>query len=123
MARPHILVVEDDRRLSDLYRTSLGLSGYDVHVSPDGLDALRYLEDHRPDLIVLDLDLPKVPGATLYNELRLHPYMSAIPILVVTGMDPVPTLPGSPRLLRKPCSPETLIDRIEIALRGPASAT
>lgn len=123
MARPLILVVEDDRGLRDLYRTALGLSGYDVHVSEDGLDALRYLDDHRPDLIVLDLDLPKIPGVTLYNELRLHPYMRAIPILVVTGMDPMPSLPGSPRILRKPCSPETLIDRIQIALRGPASLT
>ena len=122
MARSLILVVEDDRGLRDLYRTALGLSGYDVHVSEDGLDALRYLEDHRPDLIVLDLDLPKIPGVTLYSELRFHPSMRAIPILVVTGTDPLPDL-REVKILRKPCPPEALIDTIQAALRGPSSLT
>ncbi len=120
MARPLILVVEDDRGLRDLYRTSLGLAGFDVHVSEDGLAALRYLEDHRPDLIVLDLDLPKIPGATLHSELRVHPRTRPIPVVVVTGMDPSPTLPGAVTH-RKPCAPEVLIQAIERALRGPAS--
>ena len=120
MARPLILVVEDDRGVRDLYRTALGLSGYDVHVSQDGLDALRYLEDHRPDLIVLDLDLPKIPGTTLYSELRVHPGTRSIRIVVVTGIEQVPGLPGVP-VLRKPCAPEKLIHVIEKALRCPTS--
>ncbi len=122
MARPLILVVEDDRGVRDLYRTALGLSGFDVHGSEDGLDALRYLEDHRPDLIVLDLDLPKIPGATLYSELRVNPSTRTIPIIVVTGLDSVPNLPGTV-VLRKPCEPETLLRAIEKSLQGPASAT
>jgi CheY-like chemotaxis protein len=112
MARPLILVVEDDQGLRDLYRVALGLSGLEVHAAEDGLEALHYLEDHRPDLIVLDLDLPKVPGVTLYSELRVHPRTENIPILVVTGVENPPLLPGV-RILRKPLEPDILVEEVQ----------
>ena len=70
LRRPLLLVVEDDKVLRDLYRVTLSLSNFAVHACEDGLDALHYLDQSRPDVIVLDLDLPRIPGTVLYAEMR-----------------------------------------------------
>ena len=115
--RPLLLVVEDDRALRELYRVALMLSDYAVHCCDDGLDALQYLETERPDLIVLDLNLPRVPGRMIYDELRSHARMRSIPVIVVTGMEPAPHLPGATVLI-KPVPADELLGAIEAHL-GP----
>src|SRR6185503_3833074 len=93
--RPLLLVVEDDHVLRDLYRVTLSLSNFAVHACEDGLDALHYLDQSRPDVIVLDLDLPRVSGTVLYDE--------------------IPPLPEAV-VLRKPVTPDQLIRAIESTL-------
>ena len=115
--RPLILIVEDDRELRELYRVALMLSDYVVHSCEDGLDALQYLEVERPDLIVLDLNLPRVPGRMLYDELRASARMRSIPVVVVTGMEPAPHLPGTTVLI-KPVPGDELVRVIQAQL-GP----
>lgn len=119
--RPLLLVVEDDRVLRELYRVALSLSNFTVRDCEDGMDALRCLEQERPDVVVLDLNLPRVSGIAVYEELRAHAETRAVPIIVVTGMDPVPHLPGA-TILRKPVSPEQLRAAVEHALQPFQSA-
>src|SRR5437867_8748353 len=113
--RPLLLVVEDDKVLRDLYRVSLSLSNFEVHACEDGLDALQYLDQSRPDVIVLDLDLPRISGTVLYGEMLARPRADRVPIVVVTGIENVPELTGSV-VLRKPVTPEQLIRVIESTL-------
>jgi len=105
--RPILLIVEDDWTLRELYRLALSLSDFAVHACEDGIQALHYLEQERPDLIILDLNLPRVPGTMIYEELRAHSETANIPIVVVTGMYSVPDMPGA-TILRKPVSAEEL---------------
>jgi DNA-binding response OmpR family regulator len=105
--RPILLIVEDDWTLRELYRLALSLSDFTVHACEDGLQALHYLEQERPDLIILDLNLPRVPGTMVFEELRAHSETANIPIIVVTGMYSVPQMPGA-LVLRKPVSAEEL---------------
>jgi DNA-binding response OmpR family regulator len=114
--RPLILIVEDDRVLRELYRVALTLSDFDVHACEDGLDCLRFLETDRPDAIILDLNLPRVPGQVVYDELRAHANTRRIVVIVVTGMQPVPYLPGT-KVLIKPVLPEQLVRALEDSLR------
>lgn len=114
--RPLLLIVEDDRALRELYRVALSISDFDVHASENGLDALRFLDQERPDVIVLDLNLPRVSGVEIYEELRAHPATKDIPIVVVTGVEPVPHLPGV-TICRKPCPPEALTATVQRALK------
>ena len=93
--RPVLLIVEDDRALAELYRLALSLSNFAVHACADGLEALRYLEQHTPDVIVLDLNLPRLPGTIVYDELRAHAKTIRIPIVVVTSTYSVPELVGA----------------------------
>ena len=55
--------------------------------SPTALGALRFIEGDRPDVIVLDLNLPNVGGHDVYEEMRAHPETYDIPVVIVTGSD------------------------------------
>jgi CheY-like chemotaxis protein len=72
----------------------------------DGLSALRSIEQGRPSLILLDLNLPTVSGWTILRELAENPLTSDIPVIVVTGVDPVPQLSHALVVLCKPCDPD-----------------
>src|SRR5258705_13570534 len=108
-----VLVVEDDPGLRGFYRTSLTVEGYAVHIVQDGLDALHYIEGHdAPDVIILDLDLPRVSGHDVYQELAAHTATSNIPIVVVTGADTSKhklDVGNLACILRKPITVEALI--------------
>ena len=112
--RPIVLVVEDDQSLREYYREALQ-SRFDVHTCGDGMAALQYFSNGRPDAILLDLNLPRLHGRTLYNELRQQPLTSGIPIVIVTGVDPPPHVPGA-TVLQKPCPLEELLAVLERAL-------
>ena len=113
--RPLLLVVEDDHVLRDLYRVTLSLSNFAVHACEDGLDALHYLDQSRPDVIVLDLDLPRISGTVLYDEIRARRRAERVPIIVVSGLPKIPDLPQAV-VLRKPVTPDQLIKAIEETL-------
>jgi DNA-binding response OmpR family regulator len=115
--QPRLLLVEDDRELRKLYTAALRLAKFDVHPCPDGLAALHYLDQHDVDAIVLDLHLPRVSGIEIYKELRAHGASRDVPIVVCTGMDPVPDLPGA-TILYKPCAPEELLATVRRVLRS-----
>jgi DNA-binding response OmpR family regulator len=91
----------------DYYGLIFGMSGWIVRSCGDGLDALRCLDEEQPDLLVLDLDLPRCPGTDVYQELRSHAKLSNIPVLVITGIDTIPPLEGA-TVLRKPVSLEQI---------------
>ena len=82
-----VLVVEDDRDVREFYATALRLAGYSVVAVEDGLDALRWIDQHTPAIIVLDLNLIRVSGRDVQRELRAHAHTRHIPIVVVTGGD------------------------------------
>jgi CheY-like chemotaxis protein len=109
-----VLVVEDDDPTRELYRAALKRNGYLVVAVADGLAALRAIESERPDVIVLDLALPRLAGRDVLREVRENPLTSAIPVIVVTGNssvdlhEPIPT-----PILTKPVDTDALISAIE----------
>jgi DNA-binding response OmpR family regulator len=108
MRRKHILLVEDDQPLRQVYRTALALSGFDVDTAEDGLSALVKIAEEAPDLIVLDLQLPRLDGRAVLDEVRAGGDTAAIPIIVVTGSDAEYAF-DHVTVLRKPCEPEALV--------------
>src|ERR1700741_3846666 len=93
-ARRHrVLVVEDDTQLASLYCDALRLRGIDCVKATDGLSALNSIEQQRPSLILLDLNLPTVDGWGVLGELAANPLISDIPVIVVTGAEPKSSLP------------------------------
>lgn len=82
---PEILVVEDDPRNIQILTSLLGREGYNIYVATDGELALDYLDTTLPDLILLDLGLPKMDGFIICERLKSSPVTRLIPVVVLTG--------------------------------------
>ena len=82
---PSILVVEDDRDISDLIAHYLQRAGHQVQQLAHGGDAPRKVRELSPDLIVLDLMLPGLDGLMVCQALRSDPRTAAIPIIMLTA--------------------------------------
>ena len=121
MKGSRILFVEDDRTARDGYSAYLSGWGYDVEAVATGEDALARAAQWRPDVIILDMNLPDIDGWEVSRRLRASAATAAVPIVALTGAD----LPhervsamraGCDRHLTKPCTPADLLDAIERCL-------
>ena len=114
--RKSILVVEDDPVLLGFYKGALLMSGFGVTTAEDGMDALRWMESETPDLIVLDLGLPRVSGHDVYREITVRAETRHIPVVVVTGQAGVEAAHFA-CVLHKPVDAESLVSVVEKCLR------
>lgn len=85
MTRVRALIVEDQTSLSDIYRDALNLMGIETHCVFDGQQALDTLETANPDIILLDMNLPKVSGHYVYKHIRAQERFNQTPILIATA--------------------------------------
>jgi DNA-binding response OmpR family regulator len=81
-----ILLVEDSRSVRLENERALGHAGYEVISAPDGEDALRQAREQHPDLILLDLMLPKINGFDVLLQLKRDPATAEIPVVVLSGL-------------------------------------
>ena len=114
--RQTILIVEDDEDLRRLFRTALSLSGYDVVEAADGLEALQRIDHSPPDLIVLDLVLPRVSGQAVREEIAAQAMTRDTPIVVITGTAADPDDLNVAGFLRKPVDPDRLLNTVRTCL-------
>jgi DNA-binding response OmpR family regulator len=119
-----VLLVEDERKLRDLVRSYLERAGFAVLSTDSGAEALTLAASAAPDLVVLDLGLPDIPGETVARELRAS---GNTPILMLTARsaeeDRIRGLElGADDYVTKPFSPRELVLRVQAILRrgGPA---
>ncbi len=112
-----ILIGEDDADLRVLYRAALTGAGYAVVTVEDGVDALRHLEMGQvPDVVLLDLELPRLPGRDLHRELQAHSLTQDIPVIVITGSDTADLDPTAfACVLQKPVDVEQIVVAVETA--------
>jgi DNA-binding response OmpR family regulator len=82
----HILLVEDDPMLTELYETKLEMEGYQVTVVTDGEAGLKQAKKLKPDLILLDIMLPKLNGFAVLKELKANRGTATIPVIVLTNL-------------------------------------
>ena len=124
-----VLVVEDEHKLRDLVRSDLERAGFTVLSTGSGAEAITMAADAAPDLVVLDLGLPEVPGEAVARELRADSVTGTTPILMLTAKsaeeDRIRGLElGADDYVTKPFSPRELVLRVQAILRrgGPAAA-
>ncbi|MFX3631974.1 MAG: response regulator transcription factor [Candidatus Pristimantibacillus sp.] len=120
MMNKKILIVDDEPSISMLIEFNLKLAGFDVRCVADGEAVFDILKSFRPDLIVLDLMLPKMDGIQVCRELRKQ--NNAVPIVMLTALqditDKITGLDnGADDYMTKPFSPQELISRIQAIFR------
>jgi len=122
MAKEKILIVEDERSLSDVLSYNLRREGYEVLVANEGREGLRKAQTVLPNLIVLDLMLPILSGLDVCRELRASSKTATIPIIMVTAKTEetdqvVGFAVGADDYVTKPFSVKVLLQRIKVLLR------
>lgn len=115
MARTLILVADDNLDSRTIMGLILEHRGYDVATAADGEEAVRRAREHRPDLILMDLQMPRLSGLDAAYSLKEHPATSDIPILAVTASTIGEDIReyGFCGILRKPVLPRQVIDAVE----------
>ena len=116
-----VLVVDDEPTIVEVVGTYLERAGFEVERAMDGLEALRLAEEHRPDLVVLDLMLPGLDGFEVLRRLRERPGKPvAVIMLTARGEESdrlVGLRHGADDYVVKPFSPAELVARVEAVLR------
>ncbi|MCP5056636.1 MAG: response regulator [bacterium] len=117
-----VLIVDDEPDLLELVRFHLAQAGYDVAVSQSGRDGLEQVRRSPPDLLILDLMLPDLPGTEVCRKIRADPQLAGLPILMLTAkseeVDRVVGFElGADDYVAKPFSPRELTLRVGAILR------
>ena len=119
-----VLLVDDETVVVDIAKRRLDQLGYNVLAANDGEDAVEILRTAKPDLIVLDVQMPKMNGYTFLTELRKNSNqaLASTPVIVVTAFaesNPIFNRHGVIAYLLKPLKLQDLLDKIQEVL-GPA---
>ena len=93
MAGPlHILLVEDDPAVAKMYRLKLEMEGYRVSIAGDGEEGLRVAREQKPNLIFLDVRLPKMDGMTVLEAMRGDDHTRHIPVVILSNYGEPPLI-------------------------------
>ncbi|MCU0838419.1 MAG: phosphate regulon transcriptional regulator PhoB [Rhodospirillales bacterium] len=120
--KPRVLIVEDEEAQAELLRYNFDREGFDVLVAGDADEAFVYVDEHQPDLVLLDWMLPGVSGISVCQRLRARPETKALPIIMLTARgeegDRVRGLEsGADDYVVKPFLPSELVARVRAVLR------
>jgi DNA-binding response OmpR family regulator len=118
--RTKILVVDDEESIVSTLRTFLELSGFEVSTAKNGNEALTYIPQHRPDLIVLDVLMPNLDGRETLRQLRKREDWTPVILLTQvagTAQRIMAIEEGADDYLNKPFDPQELVVRIRAVLR------
>lgn len=123
--RPMVLIVDDvpaNRQLLEEYLADLG---YDVREASDGIEALEAIDSEEPDLVLLDIDMPRLDGVTVCERLKSHPTRRLIPVVILTAFQDRDTrmrgiAAGADDFLTKPFDAQELRTRTRVLLRDRA---
>lgn len=119
-----VLVVEDDIFLADLYKTKFELEGFRTYVAYDGEKGYELAQKSKPDVILLDLILPKMSGFTILENLKSQPAFKKIPIILLTNLSQKAEvekglkLGGADYLIKAHFMPSEVVEKIKKLAAG-----
>ena len=123
MTRPRILIADDNPEGVELLEAYLSGTDYETQVAKDGEETLRKVAQWRPDVILLDIMMPKISGFEVCKRLRANPETANIVVLMVTALDQHSDIEraveaGTDDFLTKPINKAELLLRVKSALKS-----
>ena len=118
-----ILVIEDEKILAEMYKDKLSKEGFKIVEAMEAEEGLQLAEEERPDLIVLDILLPRENGITFLKKMRRIPEISSIPVVVLSNFDDPYTkkqalnLGAKEYLIKSNHDPKDTVERIKKYIR------
>lgn len=82
-----VCIIDDNRDIREIYGIKFRMEGFSVVMAADGEEGLRVVRAERPDVILLDIQMPKVDGITVLRELRADTELSHIPVVILSNID------------------------------------
>ncbi len=130
MAKKKILVVDDERSIVRLVQVNLERAGYEIVTAYDGVEALEKVKDEMPDMVVLDVMMPRMDGFEVLKNLQADPRYQDIPVIMLTAKAQDADIfkgwaSGVSSYLTKPFNPRELlvfVERIFQSLDDPATS-
>lgn len=119
-----ILFVEDDPLINKIYSTRLTADGYQVFTAENGEDGLKLAEQELPDLVVLDVMMPRLDGFAVLEKLRQNPLLTRIPILIYSNlaqedeMNRALSLGATEFIVKANLSPTEMVNKIKQYLQN-----
>ena len=118
--RPAILVIDDNERTRKSFSVVLWAAGFEVQNAEDGLDALQNIRNRVPDLIILDLDMPRFNVVAFHRQLVTNHATRTVPVIAMTAIDTLSPVPVADQL-KKPIAGELLVTAVKRALSAARS--
>lgn len=123
-SKQKVFLVEDDLFLSDMYRTKFELAGFEMPHAEDGENAVRLIKEAKPDIVLLDIVLPKMSGFDVLKKLKGDADTKDIPVVMLTNLsqkddvDKGFALGASDYIIKAHFTPADVVSKIEIVLGG-----
>lgn len=112
-----ILVIDDDPIIVKYLQTLFDDNGYETIVAYDGTEAESLVEETMPDLITLDLEMPKEWGPRFYRKMRKNDALKDIPVIVISGLsNPKHAIKDAVAVIRKPFDEEKVLEIVKGAI-------
>jgi len=117
-----IAIIEDDQVISQMYRMKFEADGFDVQVADNGIDGVALVEQMKPDLILLDLQMPQMNGAEALKEIRGKDWGKTTPVIILTnlGEEEAPknlhSLGIHSYIVKADLTPRQVVERVKTAL-------
>lgn len=85
-AKNKILIIEDDNFISDMYRMKLESEGFNVRIAEDGQKGLEEVNKEKPDLVLLDVVMPRMDGFGVLQTIKEDPEVQSVPVVLLTNL-------------------------------------
>ena len=115
--RPKVLLVEDDRDTRHMYAMWLEAIGFDVHEAGDGVEGVRSTQNWHPDVVLMDLAMPRMDGFEATRTIKQNPATSSVPVVILSAFSSARDRQraleaGAAEFLGKPCDLDLVASRV-----------
>jgi len=114
-----ILLVEDEEIMIDLLKKKLTREGYDISIARDGEEGLRKMQEEKPDLVLLDIIMPKKGGFEVMEEMQKDEELRKIPVIIISNsgqpveLDRAKRLGAKDWLIKTEFDPQEVVDKVK----------